>query len=94
MPTRSSIALTLLVAVLLCATSTGAAEPVPCARTFEFVAPEDWRCAEEASPQCTVCRNRSLHYTELLVRCVDDGTRERQPMPPGATLSICGGRAL
>jgi len=64
-----------------------------CASTLELAVPDDWRCAEEGPAACTICRNRSPHYSELLVRCADDGTHERVPMPPGAAVSICLGRA-
>ena len=64
-----------------------------CPRTFRFVTPADWRCTEEGTPQCTICRNRALHPTELVVHCVDDGRDERRSIPPGGTLAICGGQA-
>lgn len=95
------VALCLLTVSLPVVTRTSAAEiaierseSAPCPRTFELVTPDDWRCEEEASPQCTVCRNRSLHYTELVVRCVRDDTRERVSMPPGGRMSICGGQGM
>lgn len=65
-----------------------------CASTVELAAPTDWRCAEQGPASCMVCRNRSPRYSDLLVRCADDGTHERVPMPPGATVSICLGRPL
>jgi len=65
-----------------------------CASTVELAAPTDWRCAEQGAASCMVCRNRSPRYTDLLVRCADDGTHERVPMPPGATVSICVGHPL
>lgn len=64
-----------------------------CPRVFELATPEDWRCDEEGTARCTVCRNRSMHYTDLLVRCVWDDTRERVPMPPGGHMVICAGQA-
>lgn len=63
-----------------------------CVRTFQLVTPEDWRCAEEGAARCTVCRNRSLHTTELVVHCAADGTEEHHVMPPGGAVAICGGR--
>ena len=70
------------------------AEPAAsaCPRVFELATPEDWRCEEEGTARCTVCRNRSRHYTDLVVRCVWDDTRERVPMPPGGHMAICGGQ--
>lgn len=64
-----------------------------CVRTFRFVTPEDWRCSEEGTPQCTICRNRSLRVSDVVVHCAADGTDERRPIPPGGTLAICGGLA-
>lgn len=73
-----------------------AAEPAPveCPRTFELVTPADWRCEEQPAPRCTVCRNLSRHYTELIIRCTRDDTRERVPMPPGGRMEICGGQEM
>lgn len=64
-----------------------------CPRTFRLVTPADWRCTEEENPQCTICRNRALHPTEIVVHCVDDGSDEPRSIPPGGTLAICGGQA-
>lgn len=96
MSPRPAILLLLLGGSVL-ASVTQAADPVPsaaCPRAFELVTPEDWRCEEEGPARCTVCRNRSLHYTDLVVRCVWDDTRERVPMPPGGHMAICGGQEM
>lgn len=63
-----------------------------CPRTFEFTTPEDWRCEHASAPNCTICRNRSLHHTDLVVRCTRDDTREHVPMPPGGGMTICSGQ--
>lgn len=89
MPVVSRLVALALSSTLLVATSTAHAE---CPRTFRFVTPADWRCSEEGTPQCTVCRNRSLHPTELVVHCVADGSEEHRAIPPGGTLAICGGQ--
>lgn len=89
MPVASRLAALALASALLVATSAARAE---CPRTFRFATPADWRCAEEGTPQCTICRNRSLHPTELVVHCVADGSEEHRAIPPGGTVAICGGQ--
>ena len=68
-------------------------ESAPCAMAIEFVTPTDWRCVNNDSEACTVCRNVSDHSSELSVRRVDEGTAKRRQMPPGAELSVCSGKA-
>lgn len=94
MTLRLAIVLSLIGSPL--ANSVSAAGPAPseCPRTFELVTPGDWQCAEETAPRCTVCRNRSHHYTDLIIRCARDDTRERVSMPPGGRMEICGGHAM
>lgn len=87
MPSRP-IVLSLLSAVFL---AVGAAR-ADCIRTFELVAPSDWRCSEEPPTYCLICRNRSTHYTDLVVHCATGDADERHPMPPGGAVSFCGGR--
>lgn len=96
MSLRPTILVWLLAGSTCLASSGYAAEPAPgaCPRTFELVTPGDWHCEEEAAPRCTVCRNRSHHYTDLIIRCARDDTRERVPMPPGGRMEMCGGQEM
>ena len=68
-------------------------ETATCEMTIEFVTPKDWRCSNNDSDACTVCRNVSDHPSELAVRCVDQTTTKRRQMPAGAELSVCQGKA-
>jgi len=91
---RAFRCLALIVALSISGAAPGRAEDPPaCPLTFRFEAPNDWRCSDESTPACTVCRNRSLRYSDLLVGCAEARDPERRHLPPGATVKLCQGRA-